>query len=203
MKNVQNTLNLIKSHEKPLIIFGASGCGKTTLIQSTLNRFKNKFELIISDTTRQKRKNESEKFYYFLKNLEFEKKIQNQDFIEYVNFNNKYYGSSFSEIERIYKNNKIPILDIDYRGVKSFVNKFEKENFLKIFVNVENQKILKERLNKRGTDSEEDILRRLTIAKNDIEIIIKEENFDFKILNEDLFKAENDLFYILENYYKI
>ena len=201
MKNVQHTLNLIKSHKKPLIIFGASGCGKTTLINSTLKKYTNKFELLISHTTREMRKNESEKFYYFLKNPEFEKKIENEDFIEYVKFNNRYYGSSFSEIERIYKNNKIPILDIDYRGVKSFIKNFEKQNFLKIFINV-NEKVLKQRLNKRGTDSEKDILRRLEIAKNDIKLILKEKNFDFKILNEDLYQAENELFELIGNYYK-
>jgi guanylate kinase len=201
MKHIQNTLAIMKNYQKPLIIFGASGSGKTTLIKSTIKNYNQKFELMISETTRKKREGENQISYNFITNQEFEEKIKNEEFIEYVNFNNNYYGSSYNELIRIFISGKIPILDIDYRGVKSFIEKFGSDNFLKIFIEVQNEQILKERLKKRNTDTDSDILGRLEISKKDNENILREKIFDFKILNEDLTLAENKLFKIIDNFY--
>ena len=103
---------------KKLIVFSApSGAGKTTLVRHILSEF-DKIEFSISATSRKPRGNEKDGIdYYFLSVSEFKEKIKIDDFIEFEEvYDGSFYGTLKSEINRIWKENKIVIFDIDVVG---------------------------------------------------------------------------------------
>jgi guanylate kinase len=106
--------------------------------------------LAISHTTRPQRPGEIDKSDYFFVDLkDFEGLKNKEEFLEYTNYNNNFYGTSFSEIERIMSENKYPLLDLDLNGVLSGFNAFGKENYFGVWIDVPDQKILKHRLTYR------------------------------------------------------
>ena len=107
-------------------------------------------ELAISHTTRLQRPGETDKLdYFFIDVTQFENLKKNEEFLEYTNYNNNFYGTSFSEIERIITSDKYPLLDLDLNGVLSSYNSFGKENYLGVWIDVPDEKILKHRLTYR------------------------------------------------------
>ena len=88
-----------------LIVSAPSGCGKTTLLKKIFEKYPNTFGFSVSATTRQARNGEIDgKDYYFLSIEEFNRKIANNDFLEYEQvYDNLFYGTLISEIERIEK----------------------------------------------------------------------------------------------------
>ena len=103
---------------KKLIVFSApSGAGKTTLVKYLLSMF-DKIEFSISATSRKPRGMEKNgKDYYFLSDQEFKEKINTKEFVEYEEvYGGAFYGTLKSELNRIWKDNKIVIFDIDVVG---------------------------------------------------------------------------------------
>lgn len=169
------------------IIFSApSGAGKTTIVRRLLAEgFP--LEFSISAATREKRGvEENGKDYYFLSIDEFKTKIDNEEFVEWEEvYEDHFYGTLNSEIERIWKSGKAVIFDVDVIGGINLKNHFGK-NALSIFVMPPSIKVLEERLKGRGTDSPERIEKRLAKAKQEL---ITADQFDFVVLNDDLEKA--------------
>ena len=86
----------------PIVISGPSGVGKGTLIQMLLKKYHDKFDLSVSYTCREPRPGEVHgKNYYFIKDAEFNTMVNNNEFIEYVNYNDKQYGTAIKEIQRV------------------------------------------------------------------------------------------------------
>lgn len=173
----------------PLVITGPSGVGKSTFIKRLLSHPSKKFELNVSHTTRNPRVGERDGFdYFFITREEFERRIKNDEFIEYAEVHKNLYGTAFSEVIRIAKKGNIPVLDIDVQGALSMKKK-EAEfhpNFL--FIIPPSIKILEERLRARGTESEESLRIRIAAAEKEINMaknsgIYKEEDY---IVNDDL-----------------
>ena len=181
-------LNNLLSHSinKPFIIFGPSGSGKSTIIKHVISKYPSKFELLVSHTTRTMRDGEIDgKSYYFINKTEFESMIEGNEFIEHVSYSNNLYGTSFSDIERIINNNRVPILDIDIGGVKSMISHLGEKSSNKLFIDVPDIKELEKRLRERGTETEESIKKRLDTAVREIAIINEEGLFDRRVLNID------------------
>lgn len=171
-----------------LIIFSApSGAGKSTLVQHLLKKdFKLKFS--ISATSRPPRGEEKHGVeYYFYNAVDFKKMIDNQEFIEYEEvYENCYYGTLRSEVDRLLAQNKNVIFDIDVAGgikLKEIYN----DKALSIFISPPSITILHKRLKNRGTDSEEMIKKR--ILKADIEMTFAPK-FDTIVINDDLEKSK-------------
>ncbi len=167
-----------------LIIFSApSGAGKTTIVRHLLA---NNPELAfsVSATTRERRPYEvNGKDYYFLSKEEFEEKIKNNEFAEYEQvYQGTYYGTLKSEIERLRKEGKNLIFDVDVEGGLK-IKKLYQQDALAVFVKVSSVEILKERLNHRNTESEAKKAERIAKA---VKELMYEKLFDVVIENDNL-----------------
>ncbi len=153
---------------KIVIITGPGGVGKTTISQFLCQNLSEEFRETISCTTRAKREHEEdEKDYYFISKEDFEKKIANNEFLEYNTFPNGYmYGTLYSEVLSILEDcNCIIVMDPVTASTlkeKEFFKQHETHTF---FLNAD-ESIVRRRLKKRGADAKE-INQRLAIAKDE------------------------------------
>jgi guanylate kinase len=167
-----------------LIVFSApSGAGKTTLVKYILKTFR-EIQFSISATSRKARGEEKDgKDYYFLSNEEFKARIKNDEFIEYEEvYGGNYYGTLKSEVDRIWKDKKIAIFDIDVVGGANIKSMFPNET-LSIFVMPPSIDILHRRLIERGDVSKQEIDVRIKKAESELDYASK---FDNIIINNDL-----------------
>ena len=167
-----------------LIVFSApSGAGKTTLVKYILKTF-SEIEFSISATSRKARGEEKEgKDYYFLSNEEFKARIKNDEFIEYEEvYGGNYYGTLKAEVNRIWKDKKIAIFDIDVVGGANIKGMFPNET-LSIFVMPPSIDILHRRLIERGDVTKQEIDVRIKKAESELDYASK---FDNIIINNDL-----------------
>ena len=166
---------------KPIIITAPSGAGKTTLKKMLLEQY-DIYEFVISCTTRSRRENEIEGVdYYYISKEEFERKIHNNDFIEYEEvYKGNYYGTLYSELYRIKNNNHIPLFDVDVKGALNLKELLKEDNIKSIFISPENITELKERLIERNTDSLADIENRVNRAEFEMS---QRDNFDYVVYN--------------------
>ncbi len=170
-----------------LIIFSApSGAGKTTIVRHLLDKDLN-LEFSISATSRGKRHTETDgKDYYFLTSNEFRKKIDNNEFLEWEEvYPGTFYGTLKSEIDRIRKEGKNVIFDVDVIG-GSNIKKFYGNEALAIFIQPPSVEELRNRLVARSTDSLDVIEKR--VAKAEYELTFA-HLFDVIVVNKDLEKA--------------
>jgi len=172
---------------KALIFCAPSGSGKTTIVRHLLQA-NPELGFSISASTRDKRgrTEQNGKDYYFLSPEDFKKKIDNDEFIEWEEvYEGNFYGTLKSEIERIWKEGKNVIFDVDVKGGLN-LKKYFGEKGLAIFVKVPSLEILKERLHDRDTESEESLSRRLFKAQFEMSF---QDKFDVVLVNEDLTKS--------------
>ena len=169
---------------KLIVITGPSGVGKGTLVKLLLQRHP-QLRVSTSATTRQPRLGERDGVdYYFLSQSDFETAIHNQELLEWAEYAGNYYGTPKAEvIEQIEAGNYI-LLEIELAGARAIANIFPAAKL--IFILPPSITDLEQRIRARGTNSEESIIKRLEIARQ--EIAAKNE-FDFKIVNDDLEQA--------------
>lgn len=150
----------------------------------------------VSATTRTKRENETDgKDYFFLTKEEFDRNIENDNFIEWnEHFNNKY-GTLKSNIEDHVKDGKNIIFDLDVNGAIN-LKKYYIDS-ITIFIKPPDMKTLERRLLSRGTESPESIKVRLQRAEEEIE---KSKYFDYIVVNDDLNTAINEVKNIILKY---
>lgn len=167
---------------KALIFSAPSGSGKTTLVKYLLqNNTDLGFSISASTRDKRGRTEQDGKDYYFLSPEEFKKKIDNDEFIEWEEvYEGNFYGTLKSEIERLWKEGKNVIFDVDVKGGLS-LKKYFGDKALAVFVKVPSLDVLKERLKDRGTESEESLSRRLFKAKFEMSF---ENKFDVVLINE-------------------
>ncbi|HEC45165.1 MAG TPA: guanylate kinase [Bacteroides sp.] len=168
---------------KAIIFSAPSGSGKTTIVRHLLSKGLN-LEFSVSACSRKPRGNEVHgKDYYFFSVEEFRRGIEEDEFIEWEEvYQDHYYGTLKSELERIWNKGKHVIFDVDVVGGKNLKTIF-KEKALAVFVQPPSIEILGQRLRDRSTDSEEKILDRLAKASREMEY---SKNFDRIIVNDRL-----------------
>ncbi|QOI96456.1 MAG: guanylate kinase [Flammeovirgaceae bacterium] len=172
---------------KALIFSAPSGSGKTTIVKHLLQN-NSDLGFSISASTRDKRGRSEQhgKDYYFLTPEEFKKKIDNDEFIEWEEvYEGNYYGTLKSEIERIWKEGKNVIFDVDVKGGLN-LKKYFGNKALAVFVKVPSLEVLEERLKMRGTESHGSLSQRLFKAKFEMTF---QDKFDVVLVNEDLNKS--------------
>jgi len=173
--------------EGKLFIFSApSGSGKTTIVRNLLEKDLD-LEFSISATSRPKRENElNGKDYYFLSAEDFKEKITRDEFVEWEEvYENRFYGTLKSELERIWEQGKHVIFDVDVVGGLNIKKKYP-EKALSIFVMPPSVEELEKRLILRSTDSTDDIETRINKANEELSYA---EKFDIIIINDKLEKA--------------
>jgi guanylate kinase len=169
---------------KAIIFSAPSGSGKTTIVKHLLATNPD-LGFSISASTRDKRgRTETHgKDYYFLSPNEFKAKIDGDEFIEWEEvYEGNFYGTLKSEIDRIWKEGKNVIFDVDVKGGLN-LKKYFGNDALAVFVKAPSMEVLKERLKDRGTESEESISRRLFKANFEMSF---QDRFDVVLVNEDL-----------------
>ena len=190
----------MSSSHKLIIITAPSGAGKTTITKHLLKTFPDKLVFSISAATRQKRSYEKDGVdYYFMSVDDFKEKIQHGAFVEWeMVYEGKYYGTLKSEIHRIWKEEKAPLLDIDVKGAVH-VQQQHPEKSLSIFIEPPSVDELKKRLNTRGTETPESIATRVNKAAYELSF---KEHFDKVIVNDDLEKACTEAEVIVRSFLK-
>ncbi len=178
---------------KIFVIAAPSGTGKTSIIHGFLAHHP---EIVysVSATTRTQRPGEVNGVdYFFVSGDEFQKKIENHEFLEWEKVYDYYYGTLRHFIEDTITTGKHILVEVDVKGALSVKNKYPDSNL--IFFDPPSYEELEKRLRKRNTDNANDIIKRLERAKMEL---AEKNNFDLVIVNDDLDRATQEL----ENYIK-
>jgi guanylate kinase len=169
--------------EKAIIISAPSGAGKTTIVKHLLSVIV-ELDFSVSACSRPKREGETDgRDYYFISADEFRKKIENDEFVEWEEvYPGSYYGTLKSELQRIWEKGCFPIFDVDVVGGLN-LKKYFAEKALAICIKPPSISALNERLQKRGTETEESFRKRLGKAEKELTYA---EQFDVIIVNDQL-----------------
>ena len=175
---------------KLIVVSAPSGGGKTSLIKALLEDFDEIDILLgISFTTRKPRSKEKNgQSYYFISKEEFQKKIDEGDFLESAEVFGNYYGTSKEWVsEKLNKGHDV-MLELDWQGALQVKKSYPEA--ITVFVLPPSIKELEVRLKNRRQDSKETISKRISFAKEEIQ---KSNKFDVLILNNSFKDALNDL----------
>lgn len=188
----------MKNNKGTLVLFsGPSGVGKDTVLEIVLNK-DTTLQKSVSCTTRGIRENEIDgKDYYFISVSDFEKLIDNNEVLEYAKYGSNLYGTPKAPVDKWLEEGKIVILKIEVQGAGNIKKIYP--DAVGIFVLPPSMDELENRLRSRGTENEDDIIRRLEIARNEIE---QSNNYDYLVINDDLEKASENILEILHNLHK-
>lgn len=170
-----------------LLIFSApSGAGKSTIVQHLMKQGLG-LAFSISATSRQPREGEEDgREYHFISVEAFRNKITEEAFIEWEEvYPDQYYGTLFSEVERIWKHSHHAVFDIDVLGGMNLKKRFG-DQACAIFVRPPSLEVLEQRLRSRGTDDEASLKKRLDKAIYEMD---HAERFDHIIVNDQLEQA--------------
>lgn len=168
---------------KLIILTAPSGAGKTTIARYLLATFDN-LAFSVSATTRAQRPHEENgKDYYFITPAQFQVLIAENAFVEWEEvYENQFYGTLKSEIERLWAAGKHIIFDIDVKGAMKLKSHYA-VNTLAIFIKPPSPEVLFERLRQRQTESDESLKKRIAKAAEELKY---ENNFDFILVNDNL-----------------
>jgi guanylate kinase len=170
----------------PLIILaGPSGSGKSTIIARLLEERKLPLRLSISATTRRPRPYERDGVhYYFWTREKFQQQVQAGAFLEWAEVNGQCYGTLRSEVDDYRQRGVGVLLDIDVQGAAQVRAKYP--DCVSIFLRTTSWEVYEQRLRKRGTETEEQIARRLATARRELE---RSGEFDHVVVNDALERA--------------
>lgn len=171
---------------KILIITAPSGAGKTSITKHLMQRFP-QLAFSVSAATRKPRGIEKNGVdYHFMSEEEFKQKIQHNEFVEWeMVYEGKYYGTLKEELQRIWNQHKIPVLDIDVKGAIHVQQQYPQSS-LSLFIEPPSVDELKKRLESRGTETAESLAARVNKASYELSF---KEHFNKIIVNDDLEKA--------------
>lgn len=173
-----------------LIVFsGPSGVGKNTVRRLFENNKELNIKFSISTTTRKKRPDEEHgREYFFVSDEEFEKEVENNNFVEHAEFAGCKYGTSKKQINDLLDKGFNVLLEIEVQGAIQVMEKVDR--YLSIFLTPPSFADLEKRLRFRNTESEEKIELRLKKAKVEM---AKLDRYQHVVTNEDPQKAADEI----------
>ncbi|NSL89705.1 guanylate kinase [Chitinophaga solisilvae] len=176
--------------KKIIIITAPSGAGKTTIVRKLLASMP-VLAFSVSAATRSAREGEvNGRDYYFMSVDEFHAKIDAHAFAEYeMVYAGKYYGTLKSELERIWEERRIPMVDIDVKGALSIKEKYHQQA-LTIFIEPPSIDALRARLSERGTETQASLEERLGKARYELSF---SHEFDHIVVNDELERAYEEV----------
>ncbi|MDA0946354.1 MAG: hypothetical protein RLZZ314_1127 [Bacteroidota bacterium] len=170
------------------IIFSApSGAGKTTVVRHLMEVEALALGFSVSATTRSPREGELDgRDYHFLTPEAFQRKVEAGEFVEYEEvYEGLSYGTLCSEVEGLWRDGRTPLFDVDVVGGQTLKSVFG-DSALSIFVMPPSLDVLEQRLRGRGTESEEDLAKRIAKSRLEMEAA---GAFDMRLVNDDLEEA--------------
>jgi guanylate kinase len=174
------------------VVTGPSGAGKGTLEKAVLDR-RTDLELAVSATTRDRRPSEQDgREYWFLSPEEFDRRVEAGDFLEWVPYVGRKYGTLRSEIDRIAAAGRVPLLDLEIEGALNVRDTVP--GAVTVFVDAPLDE-LERRLRERATESTGEIGERLELAR---EQKTRAGEFDYVVENRDLGRAVEELLAIVD-----
>ncbi|WP_434779220.1 guanylate kinase [Neisseria sp. Ec49-e6-T10] len=174
------------------IIAAASGTGKTTLVAQLL-KLESEIKLSVSHTTRMPREGEIHGQHYFFTSVpDFQTRIDQNEFLEYAQVYDQYYGTSCAWIHDTLKQGHDVLLEIDVQGAKQVKERLP--DVISIFILPPSLAELERRLTSRQTDSIQNVEKRLSLARHEIE---QARYFDYVLINDDLSEALHELMCIV------
>jgi guanylate kinase len=179
---------------KLFVVTGPSGAGKGTIIRALVGS-RPDLELAVSATTRQRRPGEVDgREYYFLNDEEFDRRLAESEFLEYVTFPwHQRSGTLYSEVERIASKGHACLLELELHGAVAVKDRVE--GSVTIFVDAPLPE-LERRLRERATESAGEIDERLTLARQQRRLA---HEFDHVVVNDDLDRAVAELEEIVDH----
>jgi len=200
-KKYFNEFDLHANYFKPIVISGPSAVGKGTLIRMLLKEFPNIFALSVSYTTRKARPGETHgKDYYFIEKAEFEKMIEENKFVEHCTVHGNLYGTAQEEINRIAREHKICIIEIEVNGAQKISKSAVEANYMFIYPPTVNS--LKERILGRGTETQAAIELRMKNALGELDYADNSVLYRYRLVNDDLMLSYNRFKEMMMNTYK-
>ncbi|XP_074575074.1 guanylate kinase 1-like [Curcuma longa] len=170
---------------KPIVISGPSGVGKGTLINKLMKEFPSTYGFSVSHTTRAPREKELDGVHYhFTDRISMEKDIRDGKFLEFASVHGNLYGTSIEAVEVVTDSGKRCILDIDVQGARSV--RASSLDAIFVFICPPSFEELEKRLRARGTESEEQIQKRLRNAKAELDEANSPGLFDHVLVNDEL-----------------
>ena len=177
-----------------LIVSGLSGAGKGTICKRIMEKYPD-YELSISATTRDPRPGEVDgREYFFITKEEFEDRIKNGQLLEYAKYVDNYYGTPKDWVLAQMYQGKNVILEIELQG--AFQVRDQIPEAVLIFIMPPDMEELERRLRGRGSETEEQIKKRLLRAMEEIEYV---DQYDYVIVNEEVEKSVEMLHTIVLN----
>ena len=169
------------------VLSAPAGTGKNTLVNRLLEEFPDIVESV-SFTTRSPRQDETDgKHYHFITQAQFDQRIADGDFLEYVSLYGYSYGTSRSQVETLQKAGKHVMLVIDTQGALKLKQTI---SAVYIFVIPPSMQELKQRLEARRTETPEAIQSRLDWAEKELAMI---DQYDYSLINDDMETAYDAL----------
>lgn len=182
---------------KVLIFSAPSGSGKSTIVNHILGLHP-EVEFSVSATSRPPRGQEQNGVeYYFIAEDEFRRRIVNEEFVEFEEvYPGRFYGTLKEEVERIWAKGNVIIFDVDVKGGVN-LKKYFGDKALSVFIQAPSIEELRRRLVSRGTDSEEEIEKRVGKAAEEMTYADK---FDYILVNDDLETAFAESEKVVDNF---
>lgn len=171
-----------------IVISGPSGAGKGTICKSFLER-NSEVAISVSATTRSPRNGEVDSInYYFMSKEQFKEKIEANDFLEYAEVYDNFYGTPKSNVEQLLESGKDVILEIDIQGALKVKENTEEGVF--IFILPPSMEELKARIIKRGSETPESLMKRFKSAYKEINFISR---YNYAVVNDEVETAVDKL----------
>ena len=170
------------------MVSGPSGAGKSTVIGLVMER-RNDLCFSVSATTRKPREGEVDGVnYFFVSGTEFDRMIGDDELLEHAEYNRDNYGTPRAYVEEKRRAGMHVLLDIEVQGARQVRERVPEA--IKIFIIPPSLQVLEQRLRGRGTETEEQIQRRLARARGEYR---EADFYDYVVINDDLETAANEL----------
>ena len=180
-----------------IILSGPSGVGKGTVRKAIMAKRKVRLTYSISMTTRAPRAKEVDgRDYYFVSKEEFQKNIDQGNFLEWAEFVGNRYGTPKDKVEQLRNEGKNVFLEIEINGATQVLSKVKDDRVISFFLKPPSIEQLENRIRKRKSETEEVIRERLEKGEKEMSMT---EAYDYVILNDEIDRAAEEIISIIKD----
>lgn len=185
----------MKNRGTLIVLSGFSGVGKNTVMNRLLELYPDEFIKSVSVTTREKREDEVDgESYFFKTKKEFDNMLLNNEFLEWTTYAGNNYGTPRDFIEKSINSGKTVLMILNTVGAKYIKRNYNNSSI--VFIGLNSVDEVLERLRLRGTETDNDIEKRISEMKEEVKDI---QCFDYYVVNDDLDKCVRHLYNIINS----